>query len=156
MILTDEMWKKIEQYIPFPKRAPDGGGRPAHPRRIILEGILWVLATGARWKDLPKGFPSYKSCHRIFQEWQRQGVFEAIFQGLTTDKKEEQDFSEDISISGSIDGTFVPAKKGVHLLDEGIKAKAAPLWPSATTSVNLLDLVSMGRTRMRVSAWKTC
>lgn len=152
MILTDEMWQSIEHYIPSPKRAANGGGRPGHPRREVLEGILWVLVSGARWKDLPKNFPSYKSCHRIFQEWQRQGVFEEIFQALATDSPDKHEFDEVSLSSGSIDGSFVPAKKGVRLLDEAIKAKAAHLWPSVMTPVSLLDLAFMGRTRMRASA----
>lgn len=71
MIMTDELWAKIEDFIPAPKRAADGGGRPAYPRRHVLEGILWVLMSGARWKDMPSNFPCYKTCHRLFQEWHR-------------------------------------------------------------------------------------
>lgn len=48
MLLTDELWNKIATFIPAPKQAANGGGRPAYPRRQVLEGILWVLSSGAR------------------------------------------------------------------------------------------------------------
>lgn len=75
--------------IPAPKRAPDGGGRPAYPRWKVLEGILWVLVSGAHWKDLPTKYPGYKTCHRLFQDWQKHGVFEEIFHALSDDKSSD-------------------------------------------------------------------
>ena len=83
MILTDELWEAISIFIPAPKKASNGAGRPPYPRRMVLEGILWVLSTGARWRDLPKDFPSHQTCHNLFQKWQREGVFENIFQTLS-------------------------------------------------------------------------
>jgi len=35
----------------------------------VLNGILWVLRTGAPWHDLPERYPSYQTCHRRFQQW---------------------------------------------------------------------------------------
>ena len=61
--LTDEQWKKIEPHIPKFKRSRKGGRKPIEDRRIF-EGILWVLRSGARWKDLPKEYPSASTCWR--------------------------------------------------------------------------------------------
>ncbi len=47
--LTDERWARIEPLLPPPKRK---GRRPAD-RRKMLNGILWILSTGAGWRDLP-------------------------------------------------------------------------------------------------------
>lgn len=146
MILTDDLWKAILPFIPAPKRSANGAGRPAHPRRLVLEGILWVLSSGARWKDLPKTFPSYQTCHAHFQEWQRQGVFEAIFQELSKGKAKKENHS------GFIDGTFVPAKKGAHSLAEVTRVKAVQSWPSAMALVGLLDLASTAQIRTRPDA----
>jgi len=41
-----------------------------------LEGILWVLRSGARWKDLPPKYGSRSTCHQRLKEWQDQGVGE--------------------------------------------------------------------------------
>jgi transposase len=39
---------------------------------------VWILRTGAPWKDLPVQYPPYQTCHRWFQKWVQQGVFEKI------------------------------------------------------------------------------
>lgn len=54
--LTDEQWEKIEPLLPRLKASPFGGPKPI-PNRRVFEGILWVLRSGARWKDLPKEYP---------------------------------------------------------------------------------------------------
>lgn len=61
--LTDEQWKLIADLFPDP--APSAqGGRPRRAARECVEGILWVLCSGARWKDLPSHFPSLPTCWR--------------------------------------------------------------------------------------------
>ena len=146
MLVTDELWSKIENLIPAPKKAPNGAGRPAYPRRQILDGILWVLMSGARWKDLPSEYPGYKTCHRLFQNWQSQGIFEEIFHILSSEKS-----NEEVKIA-YIDGTFVPAKKGGLRSGEVIKARAAQSWPSAMGLVGLLDSVSTAQINTKPSA----
>jgi transposase len=76
MDLTDEQWQVVEPLIPVPPRRPDGRGRPRIDAREILNGILWVMRTGAPWRDMPERYPSYQTCHRRFQEWVRSGMFE--------------------------------------------------------------------------------
>jgi len=61
--LKDEQWKKLEPLLP--KTAPGkNGGRPWNDNRQVLEGILWVLKSGARWRDLPSRYPSASTCWR--------------------------------------------------------------------------------------------
>ena len=52
--LTDAQWERLAPFIPVPPRRPDGKGCPRVDNRAILNGILWVLRSGARWKDLPE------------------------------------------------------------------------------------------------------
>lgn len=151
MILTDELWMKIKKLVPEPKKSSVGGGRPGYPRRQVLEGILWVLTSGARWKDLPPEYPGYKTCHRLFQEWQAQGVFEELFHMLSLEKL---DCSESNAKNGFVDGTFVPAKKGVRSWAEVIRARAAQSWPSAMGLVGLLDLAYTAQTATKPNASK--
>lgn len=54
--LTDEQRRKIEPLIPKKSVGPKGG-RPRADDRLVFEGILWILKTGARWKDLPDRYP---------------------------------------------------------------------------------------------------
>src|SRR5262247_1656352 len=76
--LTDEQWDLIGRFLPEPVRREDGRGRPWRESRAVLNGILWILRTGAPWADLPDRYPSYQTCHRRFQQWVRGGVLKDI------------------------------------------------------------------------------
>lgn len=109
MDLTDEQWETLDSLIPEPPRRPDGKGRPWRNPRDVLNGIMWVLRTGALWHDLPQRYPLYQTCHRRFQRWNEEGVLEAVLRALAEDLKEcgGLDLSECF-----LDGTFVGAKRG--------------------------------------------
>src|SRR6202048_2202790 len=85
--LMDEQWKTLDPLIPKPRRRSDGRGRPWKSRRSVLNGILWVLCTGAPWADLPEAYPSFQTCHRRFQQWVRSGVMKGILEALALDLK---------------------------------------------------------------------
>ena len=59
MNLADEQWEVLEPLVPEPSRRADGRGRPWRDSREVLNGILWVLRTGAPWRDLPGRYPPY-------------------------------------------------------------------------------------------------
>jgi transposase len=106
--LTDIQWAILNDLIPEPPRRDDKRGRPWRTRRSVLNGILWVLRTGAPWADLPERYPSYQTCHRRFQEWVRSGIMRGVLEAL----------AKDLQIRGRldvreafIDGSFAPAKK---------------------------------------------
>lgn len=134
MDLTDEQWNVIDPLIfRLPPRA-DGKGRPRQDDRPLLNGMLWVLRTGAPWKDLPDRYPPYQSVHRRFQEWIDNGTFEHILTALATDLRErgELDLSECF-----IDGTFAIAKKGAPALERPSAAKVRRSWQLQTVLVFL-------------------
>ena len=54
----------------------------------MLNGILWILRTGAQWADLPARYPPYQTCHRRFQRWVHEGAFERVLEALARDVKE--------------------------------------------------------------------
>lgn len=106
--LTDEQWLLIANLFPDPPPSPKGG-RPRAPTRDCVEGILWVLRSGARWKDLPQGFPSPPTCWRRFREWTEAGIWKQAWARLLRklDRGGRIDWSESMA-----DGTFASAKKG--------------------------------------------
>jgi transposase len=63
MDLTDVQWAVLEPTF-RPRRRPDGRGRPWTDPRAVMNGVLWVLRTGAPWHDLPSRYPPYQTCHR--------------------------------------------------------------------------------------------
>lgn len=106
--LTDEQWKKIEPHIPRFKRSRKGGRVPIDNRRVF-EGILWVLRSGARWKDLPREYPSASTCWRRLRDWEEQDVWLTIWRAFLgeLDQKGQLVWAETFA-----DGSFAPAKKG--------------------------------------------
>src|SRR5579859_6267599 len=78
MDLTDDQWKVLEPLIGDMPRRADGRGRPWRSSREVLNGILWILRTGAQWADLPERYPPYQTCHRRFQRWVREGTLETV------------------------------------------------------------------------------
>ena len=64
--LPDEQWELVSPFIP---RKNARTGRPPKDPRLMLNGILWILGTGALWRDLPERFGSCKTVHRYFSEW---------------------------------------------------------------------------------------
>lgn len=127
MDLNDTQWKYVSKEIPKHKLRKDGKVRPWCDDRQVLNGILWILRTGAPWRDLPSRYPFRATCHRRFQEWGRSGVFKKIWRRLIhlLDKEGKLDWSE-----GFIDGSFANAKKGGLALVKLRGGKAQSGWPS--------------------------
>jgi transposase len=129
MDLTDAQWRLIEPLIPVPPRRADGRGRPRCNPREVMNGILWVMRTGAAWADIPSRYPSSSTCHRYFQAWVKAGVFVQILNVLAEDlyARGQIDLAECF-----IDGTFVPAKKGAPPSAKPSVAKGARSWQLQT------------------------
>ena len=125
--LTDDQWKVLDPLIPKPRRRRDGRGRPWKSRRSVLNGILWVLRTGAPWADLPDRYPSFQTCHRRFQYWVRSSGITKIMTALASQ----------LSAIGAIDvreafidATFASAKKGDTMSEKRSVAREQRSWPS--------------------------
>lgn len=132
MRLSEKQWEHIRDIIPDGFVRTDGRGRPWADKRGVLEGVLWIAKTGARWKDLPAQYPPYQTCHRRFQQWVETGVFERIVEALARDLVQRGDI--DLS-ECFIDGTFVLAKKGAFLWATLAGVKAPASWQSRTLVV---------------------
>jgi transposase len=109
--LTDEQWAPVELLLPKPEVREDGRGRPWRDPRDVLNGILWVLRTGAPWADMPNRYPPYATCFRRFQSWRKDGVLQNALQALADDlvARGRLDLSETF-----IDGTHAGAKRGAR------------------------------------------
>lgn len=84
--LTESQWHKIKDLLPG--KAGDRG-RTAADNRTFLNGVLWVLRSGAYWCHMPEEYGNCKSNHKRFTRWARAGVWEEIFEVLTKDRDNE-------------------------------------------------------------------
>ena len=127
MDLTDQQWDVIRPLIPDPEveRTSEKGGRPWRDPRDVLNGIPWVLRTGAPWADLPRRYPPPQTCHRRFQKWVKEGVLEAVLRGLAEDLRTrgKLDLTE-----AYVDGSHAGARRGGLLLGSLAAARRPRSW----------------------------
>jgi transposase len=76
--VTDKQWELVADL--FPKRK--GTGRPPKSHREILNAMLWILHTGAQWRDLPERYPNWKTVHHRFTEWRANGLIDRLLKRL--------------------------------------------------------------------------
>lgn len=80
--LTDTQWRRIGDLLPGKVGDP---GRSGDDNRLFVNGVLWVLRSGAHWHDLPPRYGKWKSVHKRFTRWAGAGVWERVFAHLTAD-----------------------------------------------------------------------
>ena len=136
MDLTDAQWEVVRPFLPEPEvvQKRPKGGRPYRDPRDVINGVLWVLRTGAPWADLPARYPPYQTCHRRFQQWVDQGVLPRLLRGLAEDlhQRGKLDLTE-----AFIDGSHAGAKKGALWLGSLDAAKRPRSWQWQTAMVFL-------------------
>ena len=102
--LTDGQWAAIEHWIPKPETRR---GLPRDPRRM-LDGMLWILRTGAPWRDLPARYGPWQTVWHRFNKWRREGVLAALREELlgVLDEQGELDWG-----LWCVDGTSIRASR---------------------------------------------
>lgn len=95
--LTDAQWALLEPYVPAPKP----GGRPAkHPRREVVNAMLYVLRGGIAWRLLPHEFPPWQTVYDYFRLWRIEGTWERINTALR--ERVRTDAGRDATPGGAI------------------------------------------------------
>ena len=103
--LSDEGWGMLADL--FPEPAKRGRGHPKTPARLLVNSLLYILITGCRWSDIPRGeqWGSKSAAHRWLGEWEKDGTFQRLTQRLL-------DIAEEKGLinwqEGAIDGSFSP------------------------------------------------
>jgi transposase len=144
--LTDAQWAFIEPLLPeLPKRR-DGRGRPWRDSREVLNGILWILRTGAQWSEMPNRYPPYQTCHRRFQHWRASGVMDRLLVVLAQDLERRGKVNLEECF---IDGSFSAAKKGALGLGKPSGARVPRSWQLQTALVFLSPYAQGALRRMK-------
>ena len=99
---TDEQWAQLEPLLPPPPRT----GRTHLDHRTVLNGMRWILKTGAPWRDVPARYGTWETVYRRFQRWQKSGGWDRIFQQLQRIKDRDGQVDWEVHY---IDGSTVRA-----------------------------------------------
>jgi len=76
--LTDFEWSVIEPVLPKGRR-----GRQPQNNRQVMNGIFWVLRTGAPWRDLPDRYGPYTTAYNRFNRWRKAGIWDKLMAAVT-------------------------------------------------------------------------
>src|SRR3954471_24806386 len=77
--LSDAQWEIVEPMLPLIKSP---GRIPKHPRRAIVDAILYVVRSGCSWRQLQVDFPPWQTVYWQFQQWEKRQVTERILEEL--------------------------------------------------------------------------
>lgn len=123
--LTNSQWERLQPLLPPQKPKT---GRPAHDHRTILNGILWMLRTGAPWRDLPERYGPWRTVASRFYRWQRAGIWAQLLSAVQAQADAQGQLNWELHY---IDGTTIRA----HQHAAGAKKGTQSLKPSAAAGV---------------------
>jgi transposase len=104
--LTDEDYQVIAPFLP-----PERTGKPGRPHkshRQILNGIFWILRTGAPWRDLPERYGPWSTVYDRFRRWSKMGIWQKILDALEGKARKMDRIDFEFS---AMDGSIVRAHK---------------------------------------------
>jgi transposase len=108
--LSEHEWTKIKPMLPNKPR-----GVPRVDDRRILNGIFWVLRSGAPWRDLPDGYGPHTTCYNRFVRWRRAGVWDQIMDALTTTHNAAVQIIDTSIVRVHQQGACVADNRGQHM-----------------------------------------
>lgn len=114
--ITDEQWALIGPLLP--QRSARTGRPPSDPRRM-WNGILWILRTGAPWRDLPERFGPWQTVYDHFSNWRREGTFDRILKALQIRLDREGKIDWDL---WCVDGTQIRAARAAGGADKKVSS----------------------------------
>ena len=100
--LTDEQWEEIKDF--FPANGQRGGQWKEH--RLMVDGILWALSDGGRWRNMPERFGPWQTVYDRFRKWSRLGLWDRILRHLQARRIQSDEIDWELF---AIDGSVVRA-----------------------------------------------
>ena len=116
--LTEAQWRLIEPLLPPPAAA---GRREKHPRRAIVNAILYVVRTGCAWRLLPKDYPPWQTVFWYFRRWQADGSLDRLHDALR-DRLRDAGGRDPMASAGIVDAQSVKGADTVSSASRGYDA----------------------------------
>jgi transposase len=121
--VTDQQWELIKAQLPRRKRRTQGGRPPANDRQCV-EGVLWILWTGAPWSERER-YGAKSTIHRRLTAWAESDVLLNMWRAFLDQLEDRQKVRWDECF---IDGLFSTAKQGGRWLGRRKEARAQRSW----------------------------
>ena len=115
--LTDKQWERLKPLLPPQKPTT---GRPSRDHRTIVDGIIWVLRTGAPWRDLPERYGPWQTVASRFYRWRKAGVWQRILEALQQQADAEGQLDWRVHY---VDSTVIRAHQHAAGAKRGIKER---------------------------------
>ena len=131
--VTDAEWEVLDPLIP---RSQAKTGRKPSDRRTMLNGIMWVLRTGAPWRDLPERYGPWQTVYDHFRTWRRVGVYSQILQALHIRLDREGRIDWDL---WCIDGSNVRAARAAAGADKKVSSATPTSLPTTVWAARAAD-----------------
>ena len=116
--LEDLDWERIEGLLPARRQT----GRPPREERELLNGMFWVLRSGARWRDMPERYGPWQTVYHRFSQWRRDGTLKRMATRLRNRMHGEGRIDRDLWL---VDGTTIRASRAAA----GARKKKGPKSP---------------------------
>lgn len=110
--LTKEQWNRIKPLLPPEKTGKRG--RLRKDDRTMLNGMLWLVRSGAQWRELPEAYVPWQSVYARFAKWRDDGTLETIFHALSADAD-----MENLSVDSTCVKVHESANGGKKTADKG-------------------------------------
>jgi transposase len=146
--LTDEQWALVEGHVP---RSEATTGRPPKDPRLMLDGIMWILVTGAPWRDLPERFGPWQTVYDHFSTWRRSGVFARVVEALQIKLDGEGRLDWDL---WCVDGASVRAGRAAGGADKKVStgtrtSRPTTRWAAAEAGLDRSSIWSLTARELR-------
>jgi transposase len=105
--LSDAQYARLEPLLPEP-RHHGKAGRPWLPHRVVVNGVLWILRTGAPWRDLPERYGKWNTVYARFRRWRRDGTWTRLYSRILDEADDRGRVDREL---WCIDGTIARAAR---------------------------------------------
>lgn len=102
--LTDHEWQHLEPLLPPQQTKKKGSSYKDH--RTVINGILWVLRTGAPWRDIPSRYGPWGTCSTRFRRWTKQGIWQKALEALQAQAEQSGELDWNVT---ALDGSYIKA-----------------------------------------------